>query len=83
MLFRSVDGLISIEDLYEETGIAIPDGPYETVGGFVMHDLGRIPQVHDVVKLNEIRITVLTAEGKRAGKLLISSNNWKDTSHGG
>ena len=77
-----VDGLISIEDLYEETGIAIPDGPYETAGGFVMHDLGRIPQIHDVVKLNEVRITVLTIEGKRAGKLLISSNNWKDTAHG-
>ena len=28
-----VDGLISMEDLYEQTGIAIPDGPYETLGG--------------------------------------------------
>lgn len=69
-----VDGLISMEDLYEQTGIAIPDGPYETLGGFVMHHLGQIPKVHDVINQNGVRITVLTLEGKRAGKLLISAN---------
>ena len=77
-----VDALISLEDLYEETGIAIPDGPYETAGGYLMHILGRIPQEHDVVKANDLRITVLTVEGKRAGKLLISGNEWKDNAHG-
>ena len=78
-----VDALISLEDLYEETGIAIPDGPYETAGGFLMHHLGRIPQVHDVINLNGSRITVLTVEGKRAGRLLISAKGWEDTAHGG
>ena len=67
-----VDGLVSIEDLIEETKLDIPEGPYETASGFVMHFLGRIPQVHDVVNVNGIRITVLTMEGKRAGQLLIS-----------
>jgi putative hemolysin len=67
-----VDGLISIEDLIEQTNLEIPDGPYETASGFVMHFLGRIPREHDVVNVNGIRITVLTMEGKRAGQLLIS-----------
>jgi putative hemolysin len=69
-----VDGLISIDDLREQTGIEIPEGPYETASGFVMHFLGRIPVAHDVVGVNGIRITVLTMEGKRAGQLLISRN---------
>jgi putative hemolysin len=69
-----VDGLISIDDLREQTGIEIPEGPYETASGFVMHFLGRIPVEHDVVGVNGIRITVLTMEGKRAGQLLISRN---------
>ena len=77
-----VDALISLEDLYEETGIAIPDGPYETAGGYLMHSLGRIPQEHDVININGARITVLTVEGKRAGKLLISGNVGKDNAHG-
>ena len=77
-----IDGLISIEDLYDQTKIVIPEGPYETVGGFVMHHLGRIPKVHDVIKLSNARITILTLEGKRAGQLLISTDGWKDGANG-
>ena len=69
-----VEGLISLEDLLEETGIELPDGPYETAGGFVMHYLGRIPVVNDIVGVNGVRITVISMEGKRAGRLLISRN---------
>jgi putative hemolysin len=69
-----VEGLISLEDLLEETGIELPDGPYETAGGFVMHYLGRIPVASDVVGVNGLRITVVSMEGKRAGRLLISRN---------
>lgn len=69
-----VDGLVSIEDFLDDSGIEIPEGPYETASGFVMHFLGRIPVVGDVVKVNGIRIAVLTMEGKRAGRLLISRN---------
>jgi len=67
-----VDGLISIENLIEQTGLEIQDGPYETASGFVMHHLGRIPKEHDVVVVDGVRITVLSMEGKRAGALLIS-----------
>jgi putative hemolysin len=69
-----VDGLVSIDDLRDDSGIEIPEGPYETASGFVMHFLGRIPIVGDVVKINGIQIAVLSMEGKRAGQLLISRN---------
>jgi putative hemolysin len=69
-----VDGLISLEDLMQETGVELPEGPYETASGFVMNFLGRIPVVNDVVGVNGVRITVLSMEGKRAGRLLISRN---------
>ncbi len=70
-----VDALISLEDLKEQTGIELPQGPYETAGGFIMHSLGRLPEAHDVIALPGLRITVLTLEGKRAGQLLISRTN--------
>ena len=69
-----IDGLISLEDLQEDTGVELPEGPYETASGFVMHYLGRIPVEHDIVGVNGVRITVLSMEGKRAGRLLISRN---------
>ena len=67
-----VDGLISLDDLRDDAGIDIPEGPYETLSGYVMHYLGRIPRDHDVININGVRITVLSMEGKRAGSLLIS-----------
>ncbi len=67
-----VDGLTSLEDLSADAAIDIPEGPYETISGFVMHFLGRIPVEGDLVNLNGIRITVLSMEGKRVGRLLIS-----------
>jgi hypothetical protein len=67
-----VDGLISVDDLRDDSGIEIPEGPYETASGFVMHFLGHIPREGDVASINGIRITVLSMEGKRAGRLLIS-----------
>ena len=70
-----VDGLISLEELQEHSGIDIPEGPYETLSGFVMHFLGRIPAVGDILNVNGVRISVLSLEGKRVGKLLISRTN--------
>lgn len=67
-----IDGLTSLEDLESETGIALPDGPYQTVSGFVMHFLGRMPKEHDVVNINGIRLVVISLEGHRVGQLLIS-----------
>ena len=72
-----IDGLTSLTDLHDQTGIEIPDGPYETVSGFVMHFLCRMPKEHDVVNINGIRIVVLTLEGHRVGRLLISRSDSK------
>ena len=66
-----IDGLLSIEDLATE-GIQLPEGPYQTVSGFVMHFLGRMPKVHDVVNINGIRLVVLSLEGHRVGQMLIT-----------
>lgn len=76
-----VDALISLDDLKSQTGIELPEGPYETAGGFVMHSLGRLPETHDVITIPSARVTVLTVEGKRAGQLLISKLEWEDIVH--
>jgi putative hemolysin len=67
-----VDGLTSLEDLESETGIVFPEGPYQTISGFVMHFLGRMPKEHDVVNINGVRLVVISLEGHRVGQILIS-----------
>ncbi|MFM8632351.1 MAG: hemolysin family protein [Candidatus Nanopelagicus sp.] len=72
-----IDGLISLEDLQDQTGIELPEGPYETVSGFVMHKLGRIAQINDVVKVDGGRFTIISMNGKRVGQLLLARSDVK------
>jgi putative hemolysin len=69
-----VDGLLQVEDLHEHVpGVEIPDGPYETIGGFVMHRLGRMPVVGDTVSFDEHLITVSQVEGHRVARVVVTS----------
>src|SRR4029078_5051547 len=42
-----VDGLLNLDDFEDETGLELPEGPYETVSGYLMQQLGRIPRRED------------------------------------
>lgn len=42
-----------LDEVSERTAYTAPDGPYETLGGLVVHTLGRIPRVGDKVLLPE------------------------------
>ena len=52
-----VDGLLNLDDFQDETGIALPDGPYETAAGFLVAQLGRLPENGDevVVAVDPVR----------------------------
>ncbi|MGA0079707.1 MAG: hemolysin family protein [Candidatus Nanopelagicus sp.] len=69
-----LDGLISLEELQEVSGISLPEGPYETLSGFVMHYLGRIAQANDVIKINGARFTIISMNGKRVGQILLAKD---------
>jgi putative hemolysin len=70
-----LDGLISLEELQEISGITLPDGPYETLSGFAMHYLGRIAQVNDVIRINGARFTIISMNGKRVGQMLLARDD--------
>ena len=67
-----VDGLLNLDDFEDETGLELPEGPYETVAGYLMSELGRIPQEGDEVPFGEHRITVLVVEGRRVGRVRVT-----------
>jgi len=64
-----VEGLMNLEDFADEAGRAIPDGPYETVAGFVVAELGRLPQVGDLVGHDDMTFEVLELDGRRIAKV--------------
>jgi putative hemolysin len=67
-----VDGLLNLDDFEDETGIELPEGPYETVAGFLMSELGRIPAEGDAVDVDAHRITVLVVDGRRVSRVRVS-----------
>jgi magnesium and cobalt transporter len=60
-----VDALTRIEDLNEELGTHFSDEDYDTVGGLVMHELGRLPRKGESLELDGMRFTVLRADRRR------------------
>lgn len=66
-------GWIRPDEVTARTAIRIPDdGPYETLGGLVMNELGRIPQIGDEVTLPTCTILVDAMEGRRVTRVRIT-----------
>lgn len=68
-----VDGSIDIEELGEILNIRFPDGEYETLGGYIMDVLGRIPgeDEHPQIKYKNATFTVLEMDERRIGRVHI------------
>ncbi|MEW6001478.1 MAG: hemolysin family protein [Nitrospirota bacterium] len=65
-----IDASISIRDLKEDYGIEIPESTeYETLGGFLLTTLQRIPKIGDVVEVDEKKITISEMVGQRIAKV--------------
>jgi len=60
-----VDALMRVEDLNDELGTAFSDADYDTVGGLVMTELGRLPRKGESLVLGGMRFTVLRADRRR------------------
>jgi putative hemolysin len=65
-----IDASISIRDLKEDYEIEIPESTeYETLSGFLLTALQRIPKTGDVVEADGKKITILEMVGQRISKL--------------
>jgi putative hemolysin len=67
-----VEGQIRLEDVNEQLGLQLPEGDYETLAGFVLEQLGRLPQPGDSLTYNGIRLTVLEMQGPRIKQIEIT-----------
>jgi magnesium and cobalt transporter len=68
-----VDARLEIEKLGEHFGITLPEGEFESVGGFVIHLLGRIPKVDEKISYGNLHMTIKSADQRKIHKILIVS----------
>ncbi|MFV0407390.1 MAG: hemolysin family protein [Propioniciclava sp.] len=83
-LTNELDGLTTLEQFGERFGLSLPEGPYDTVAGYVMAELGELPHVGDSVEsvltprdtsegsAERVALTVTALDGRRASRLRVT-----------
>ncbi|MDD2818443.1 MAG: hemolysin family protein [Candidatus Nanopelagicales bacterium] len=74
----SVDGLMNLDDFEEDCGITLPQGPYETVAGFLVAELGTLPEVGNAVVASDHTFTVTELDGRRIARIRVEPNEVTD-----
>jgi putative hemolysin len=67
-----VDGMLNLDEIEEIAGVQLPEGPYATLGGYVMAELGRMPVAGDVVEHHGARLTVVRIDGRRVARVRVT-----------
>ncbi|HXD61151.1 MAG TPA: hemolysin family protein [Lacisediminihabitans sp.] len=63
-------GMLRPDELLERAGVSVPeDGPYETVGGFLMSELGRLAVVGDTVTVDAGTFRIERMDGRRIDRV--------------
>ncbi len=65
------DGLLNLDEVLEQTGVRLPDGPYETLAGFVMAQLGHLPRMGEAVEVDGHRLTVTALDTRRVSRVRV------------
>ncbi len=67
-----IDGSMRIEEANEEMGLKLPEGDYETVAGFVLHLLGRIPKTGEQLRYKGLKLVITKMRGLKIEDILLT-----------
>jgi CBS domain containing-hemolysin-like protein len=70
-----IPGTLRIDELGERLGVHLPEGPYETVAGFMMSELGRIPVRRDAVTHGGWTLRVRSMQRRRVVQVLVEKDS--------
>ena len=65
------DARVDIEDVMEFFGEEVPEGKFETIGGFIISLLGRVPSVNEVIKFNNLEMLIEAADDRRISRVRV------------
>jgi magnesium and cobalt exporter, CNNM family len=85
-----IDGLTTLDEFAEKTGLVLPEGPYDTLAGFFMARLGQLPSVGDAISLElasadptdeelaQVELRVSELDGRRAATFVVHRQDGRD-----
>jgi magnesium and cobalt transporter len=70
-----VKAITEIADFNERFGTELNESDYDTIGGLVLHEFGRLPKRGESVIVGGFKFTVLRADSRRLHTLLVEKSN--------
>jgi CBS domain containing-hemolysin-like protein len=67
-----IDGLCLMEDVNSTLGLDLHDPAYDTIAGYTLGKLGRMPRVNDRIESDQVAILVETMDGLRIDRLKLT-----------
>ena len=67
-----VPGSWRLDECERDTGVALPTGDYDTLGGLIMSALGRVPEPGDEVEVANARLRVVDLTGLAVSRVLLT-----------
>ncbi len=66
-----VEGRVPVEELADQIGMALPEGPFSSMGGLYLWAAGSIPQPGDSVLVGDVTLTVMRMDRKRIDRIRV------------
>ena len=66
------DGLLNLDEVRSVTGVDLPEGPYETLAGYVMAVLGHLPRAGEAVEVDGYRLEVTELDNRRVSRVRVT-----------
>jgi len=67
-----VDGGLRVEEANEELGLDLPTGDYETIAGFILSHLGRIPKQGEQLRCKDLKLAILEMRERKIERILVT-----------
>jgi CBS domain containing-hemolysin-like protein len=64
-------GQAGIGDLSEHLGVDLPEGDYDTLGGFLTNQVGRVPQVQEEIQWEDLLFSITAADDRKVERVEI------------
>ncbi len=73
-----VKGSVDVEDVEERFNVKLPQGPYESIAGMLIHTLGRLGETGDQVDIDSLRFIIKEATPRQIKLVCITQTNLGD-----
>ena len=75
-----LDARLEVEKLEAYFNVRLPEGDFESVGGFIIFLIGRIPEIGEKIQFEDLEMTIKSADLRKIDTILLTRQRLPETS---